>query len=144
MKKFNMAELKLVSTPMSTGTTLDLDENGEAVDQREYRSMIGSLLYLMVTQPDIQFTVCLCARFQFSYALHIGQQFSKSSGTSNTHLSLGFGILLLLRLSLLTFPMLILWVVELNERALLMHAIFSYLLLCAGLLENNLQLLNPP
>jgi hypothetical protein len=34
MKKFNMAELKLVSTPMSTTMTLDLDENGEAVDQR--------------------------------------------------------------------------------------------------------------
>jgi hypothetical protein len=44
MKKFNMAELKPVSTPMSTGMALDPDENGEAVDQREYRSMIGSLL----------------------------------------------------------------------------------------------------
>jgi hypothetical protein len=49
MKKFNMAELKLLSTLMSTATALDLDENGEAVDQREYKSMIGSLLYLMVT-----------------------------------------------------------------------------------------------
>jgi hypothetical protein len=49
MNKFNMAELKPVSTPMSTVTTLDLDENGEAVDQREYKSMIGSLLYLTVT-----------------------------------------------------------------------------------------------
>jgi hypothetical protein len=44
MKKFNMAELKPVSTPMSTGMELDPDENGEAVDQREYKSMIGSLL----------------------------------------------------------------------------------------------------
>jgi isopentenyldiphosphate isomerase len=44
MNKFNMAELKHVFTPMSTATTLDPDENGEAVDQREYRSMIGSLL----------------------------------------------------------------------------------------------------
>jgi hypothetical protein len=40
MKKFNMAELKPVSTPMSTAVVLDPDENGEAVDQREYRSMI--------------------------------------------------------------------------------------------------------
>jgi hypothetical protein len=48
-KKFNMAELKPISTPMSTGTVLDPDENGEAVDQREYMSMIGSLLYLTVT-----------------------------------------------------------------------------------------------
>jgi hypothetical protein len=48
MKKFNMAKLKPVSTPMSTTTTLDPDENGEAVDQRKYKSMIGSLLYLTV------------------------------------------------------------------------------------------------
>jgi 5S rRNA maturation endonuclease (ribonuclease M5) len=53
MKKFNMAELKPVSTPMSMIIVLDPDENGEAIDQREYRSMIGSLLYLTVTQPDI-------------------------------------------------------------------------------------------
>jgi hypothetical protein len=66
MKKFNMAELKLVSTPMCTATSLDPDENGEAIDQREYRSMIGSLLYLTMTRPDIQFVVYLCARFQAS------------------------------------------------------------------------------
>jgi hypothetical protein len=65
-KKFNIAKLKPVSTPMSTIMALDPDENGKVVDQREYRSMIGSLLYLMVTRPDIQFTVCLCARFQVS------------------------------------------------------------------------------
>jgi hypothetical protein len=66
MKKFNMAELKPVSTPTSSSTSLGLDEDGEAVDQREYKSMIGSLLYLIVTQPDIQFTVGLCAHFQAS------------------------------------------------------------------------------
>jgi hypothetical protein len=66
IKKFNMAELKIMSTLMSTAIALDLDENGEAVDEREYRSMIGSLLYLTVTRPDIQFTVCMCARFQAS------------------------------------------------------------------------------
>jgi hypothetical protein len=53
MKKFNMAELKSVSTPMSTAAALDPDENVDVVDQREYRSMIGSLLYLMVIRPDI-------------------------------------------------------------------------------------------
>jgi hypothetical protein len=36
------------------------------MDQKEYRSMIGSLLYLTATRPDIQFSVCLCARFQAS------------------------------------------------------------------------------
>jgi hypothetical protein len=69
MKKFNMAELKPVSTPMSMAMALDLDENGENIDQREYRSMIGSLLYLTVTRPDIQFVVCMCARFQASPTL---------------------------------------------------------------------------
>jgi hypothetical protein len=60
VKKFNMAELKPVSTPMSMATALDPDENNETVDQREYKSMIGSFLYLTMTQSDIQF-VCLCA-----------------------------------------------------------------------------------
>jgi hypothetical protein len=54
MKKFNIAELKPVSTPMCSTTSLGSDEDGEAVAQREYRSMIGSLLYLTVTRPDIQ------------------------------------------------------------------------------------------
>jgi hypothetical protein len=53
IKKFAMVDAKLVSTPMSMMPPLDLDEDDEAVDQREYRSMIGSLLYLMVTRPDI-------------------------------------------------------------------------------------------
>jgi hypothetical protein len=66
MKKFNMAELKPVSTLMSMTMMLDPDENGEVADQREYRSIIGSLLYLMVTRSDIQFTLCLCACFQAS------------------------------------------------------------------------------
>jgi hypothetical protein len=66
MKKFGMAELKLVSTPMSSTTSLGPDEDGEAVDQREYMSMIGSLMYLTATRSDIQFTVGLCVRFQAS------------------------------------------------------------------------------
>jgi hypothetical protein len=66
MKKFNMAELNLVSTPMSTTMTLDPDENGETIDQREYKSMIGFLLYLTAIQLDIQFVMCLCALFQAS------------------------------------------------------------------------------
>ena len=45
---------------------LDEDLDGEVVDQKEYRSMIGSLLYLTATRPDIQFGVCLCARYQAS------------------------------------------------------------------------------
>jgi hypothetical protein len=63
MKKFNMTELKSMSTPMRFATLLGPDEDGEAVDQRENRSMIGSLLYLTAIRPDIQFAVGLCSRF---------------------------------------------------------------------------------
>jgi hypothetical protein len=63
MKKFNMAELKPVSIPMCSVASLGPDEDGEVVDQREYMRMIGSLLYLTATRPDIQFVIGLCARF---------------------------------------------------------------------------------
>jgi hypothetical protein len=66
MKKFNMAKLKPVSTPMSSTTSLGPDEDGETVDQREYMSMISSLLYLTALRLNIQFAVELCARFQAS------------------------------------------------------------------------------
>jgi hypothetical protein len=66
MKKFNMAELNPVSTSMGSTTSLGPDEDGEAVDQREYKSMISPLLYLTMTRPDIQFVVGLCACFQAS------------------------------------------------------------------------------
>jgi hypothetical protein len=63
MKKFNMMELKSVSTLMSSAASLGPNEDGETVDQREYRSMIDFLMYLTATRPDIQFTVGLCACF---------------------------------------------------------------------------------
>jgi hypothetical protein len=66
MKKFNMAELKPMPTPMSFATSLGPDEDDESVDQREYRSMIGSLLYLTMTRLDIQFAMGLCLYFQAS------------------------------------------------------------------------------
>jgi hypothetical protein len=55
--KFKMDGSKPVSTPMSMTTSLDADEDVHPVDQKEYRSMIGSLLYLMETRPDIQYSV---------------------------------------------------------------------------------------
>jgi hypothetical protein len=58
MQKFKMGDSKAMATPMSTTTTLDADEEGEHVDQKESRSMIGSLLYLTATRTDIQFSVC--------------------------------------------------------------------------------------
>jgi hypothetical protein len=82
--------------------------------------------------------------FRLPHTLHIGQQFSGFSGISNTLLSLGFSILLLLRWILLAFPMLILRVVGLTERALLELVIFLDLLSFVGLLENNLLLHSLP
>jgi hypothetical protein len=66
MRKFKMEDTKAMVTPMSTTTALDVDEEGEHVDLKDYRGMIGSLLYLTATRPDILFSVCLCARFQAS------------------------------------------------------------------------------
>jgi hypothetical protein len=144
MKKFNMAELKSVSTPMSSTASLGSDEDGEAVDQREYRSMIGSLLYLTATRPDIQFTMGLCACFQaFPYSSHrmaVQRIFRYLKHTPE----FGICILLLFHWILLAFSMLILWVVGLTERAPLGLVIFLDLLLFAGLLGNSLQLHSPP
>jgi hypothetical protein len=53
LKKFDMGEAKPLSTPMLTTMALDEDKEGEAMDQKEYQSMIGSLLYLTATRPDI-------------------------------------------------------------------------------------------
>ena len=64
LKKFKMDECKPIKTPMATNGHLDLDVDGKSVDQSLYCSMIGSLLYLTTSRPDIMFSVCLCARFQ--------------------------------------------------------------------------------
>jgi hypothetical protein len=63
VRKFKMEDSKAMATPMSTTTSLDADEEGEHVDQKEYQSMIGPLLYLTATRPNIQFSVRLCTRF---------------------------------------------------------------------------------
>jgi hypothetical protein len=82
--------------------------------------------------------------FRLPNTLHIRHQFSESSGISNIHLSLRFGILLLLHRILSDFLILILQVVGLIIKALLVLIIFLDLLSFAGLLKNNLQLPNPP
>ena len=51
---------------MGTSTPLDVDPEGKLVDAKQFWGMIGSLLYLMSSKLDIQFSVCLCARFQAS------------------------------------------------------------------------------
>nr|GFA31698.1 uncharacterized mitochondrial protein AtMg00810-like [Tanacetum cinerariifolium] len=53
-----------VGTPMKIKDKLDLDQNGTPVDATKYRSMIGSLVYLTSSRPDIVHATCLCARCQ--------------------------------------------------------------------------------
>ncbi|WVZ70161.1 LOW QUALITY PROTEIN: hypothetical protein U9M48_018849 [Paspalum notatum var. saurae] len=64
LKRFKMDDCKPIETLMATNAKLEADESAIKVDQTLYRSMIGSLLYLCASRPDIMFSVCLCARFQ--------------------------------------------------------------------------------
>jgi hypothetical protein len=59
LKKFGMKDVKPIKTPMGTNGHLDLDTGGKSVDQKVYRSMIGSLLYLCASRPDIMLSVCM-------------------------------------------------------------------------------------
>ncbi|CAM8911625.1 unnamed protein product [Rhodiola kirilowii] len=64
LKKFGMESAKTCATPMSPNDSLAKDESSLQVDPTLYKGMIGSLLYLTASRPDILFSVCLCARFQ--------------------------------------------------------------------------------
>nr|GEU84407.1 putative ribonuclease H-like domain-containing protein [Tanacetum cinerariifolium] len=64
LKKYGFSEVKNASTPMETQKPLLKDEDGEKVDVHMYRLMIGSLMYLTSSRPDIMFAVCACARYQ--------------------------------------------------------------------------------
>jgi hypothetical protein len=64
LNKFGMKDAKSIKTPIGTNGHLDLDTGGKSVDQKVYQSMIGSLLYLCASRPDIMLFVCMCARFQ--------------------------------------------------------------------------------
>ncbi|GJT86609.1 ribonuclease H-like domain-containing protein [Tanacetum coccineum] len=64
LKKFGFTEVKTASTPMETQKPLLKDEDGKEVYVHMYRSMIGSLMYLTSSRPDIMFVVCACARYQ--------------------------------------------------------------------------------
>ncbi|GJZ22579.1 retrovirus-related pol polyprotein from transposon TNT 1-94 [Tanacetum coccineum] len=64
LKKFGFTDVKTASTPMETQKPLLKDKDGEEVDVHMYRSMIGSLMYLTSSRPDIMFVVCACARYQ--------------------------------------------------------------------------------
>ncbi|GJS65771.1 putative ribonuclease H-like domain-containing protein [Tanacetum coccineum] len=64
LKKFDFASVKTVNTPIETQKPLTKDEEAVDVDVHLYRSMIGSLMYLTASRPDIMFAVCACSRFQ--------------------------------------------------------------------------------
>ncbi|XP_017441167.1 secreted RxLR effector protein 161-like [Vigna angularis] len=66
LKKFKMLDCNEAPTPMATNCYLDLDEAGKNVDQKMYKGMIESLLYLTASRPDIMHNVCLYAKFQSS------------------------------------------------------------------------------
>ena len=63
IKKFGMESSKALSTPKSPICRLDKDEEGTNIDQKLYQDIIGSLLYLTASRPDILFSVCVYARF---------------------------------------------------------------------------------
>ncbi|GJX61812.1 putative ribonuclease H-like domain-containing protein [Tanacetum coccineum] len=64
LKKFGFFSIRRANTRMETNKALTKDEDGEDVDVHLYRSMIGSLIYLTSSRPDIMFSVCTCSRFQ--------------------------------------------------------------------------------
>ncbi|KAJ9545259.1 hypothetical protein OSB04_024966 [Centaurea solstitialis] len=64
LKCFHMDTSSVAKTPMASGTLIGADPKGKPVDQKTYRAIIGSLLYLTASRPDIMFATCFCARFQ--------------------------------------------------------------------------------
>jgi hypothetical protein len=108
------------------------------LDQKEYQSMIGSLLYLTAARPDIQFSVCLCAHFQAlprtSHLLAI----KRVLGIFNTLLSSVFGTQRPFPFHLLVFRMPTSRGVESIGNQLRVLACFWVLCLFLGLLANNL------
>jgi hypothetical protein len=59
-----MKDAKPANTLMGTDGQLDLNAGGKSIDQKVYRSIIGSLLYLCASRPNIMLSLCICARFQ--------------------------------------------------------------------------------
>ncbi|KAJ9561548.1 hypothetical protein OSB04_006708 [Centaurea solstitialis] len=64
LKKYDMSSCNSIGTPMATGNKIGPDHEGKDVDLRTYRGMVGSLMYLTASRPDIMFATCVCARYQ--------------------------------------------------------------------------------
>ena len=91
LKRFKMDECKSINTPMSSNRHLDLDDGGKSVDQTLYRSMIGSLIYLTISRPNIMFSVCVLD-FKLVLRRLTWLPLKESLGTLSTHQALVFGI----------------------------------------------------
>jgi hypothetical protein len=143
VRKFKMEDSKAMATPMSMTTTLDADEEGEHVDQKEYRSMIESLLYLAATRPDIQFSVCLCACFQVSLRTSHRQAVKRIFKYLRHTPDFGLWYSVSSSLALMDFQMRILLGVGWIGNSLLGPASSWVLIWCLGLPANSRVLLNP-
>ena len=66
LKRFDMEDCNPVANPMLPGEKLDMNKEGERVDATLYKQMIGSLMYITTTRPDLQFSVSLLSRFMAS------------------------------------------------------------------------------
>nr|GFB43589.1 retrovirus-related Pol polyprotein from transposon TNT 1-94 [Tanacetum cinerariifolium] len=64
LKKYGFESCDPVDTPMVKKSKLDEDKEGKAIDPSHYRGMIGTLLYLTASRPDLEFAICMCARYQ--------------------------------------------------------------------------------
>nr|GEX09422.1 retrovirus-related Pol polyprotein from transposon TNT 1-94 [Tanacetum cinerariifolium] len=90
IKKYGMESYDPVGTPMEIKDKLDLDQNGTPIDATKYRSMIGALMYLTSSRPDIVYATCLCARYQAKptekHLKEVKRIFRYLRGTVNTGL----------------------------------------------------------
>ncbi|GKB14355.1 retrovirus-related pol polyprotein from transposon TNT 1-94, partial [Tanacetum coccineum] len=96
LKKFGFDSCTPIDTPMAERPNLDEDKGGKLIDPTRFRGMVGSLMYLSASRPDIVFAVCMCARYQakptemhltikriFRYlkgTIHMGLWYPKDSG----------------------------------------------------------------
>ncbi|KAI3735667.1 hypothetical protein L6452_15175 [Arctium lappa] len=87
LKKFDLTQASAMKTPMAPPLTLNKDPSGKPVNVTAYRGMIGSLLYLTASRPDIMYSTCLCARYQSepkeSHLIAVKRIFRYLKGTPN-------------------------------------------------------------
>ncbi|GJY99517.1 ribonuclease H-like domain-containing protein [Tanacetum coccineum] len=83
LKKFDFCSIRIATNPIESNKPLVKDEDGVDVDVHVYRSMIGSLMYLTASRPDIMFAVCAYARFQVTPKASHLNAVKRNLGTSN-------------------------------------------------------------